>query len=106
MRRPSVRGTDAQWAAIEPHLPRPRRSRKGGRPRISQRDVVDGILWVMKTGARWRDLPVGYPSGSTCWRRMRAWDQDGIVQQALRAFKPASKKLLRFPRRIVRLFEM
>ena len=56
-----MRVPDAQWAKIEPHLPRPRRSAKGGRPRVSNRDVVDGILWVLKTGACWRDLPEGYP---------------------------------------------
>ena len=77
MARRSVRLTDAQWAKIEPHLPRPQRSRAGGRPRVANRDVVDGILWVLKTGARWRDLPEGYPSGSTCWRRLRRWDEDG-----------------------------
>ena len=86
MPRPSVRVTDAQWAMIEPHLPRPRRSPKGGRPRVIHRDVVDGILWVLKTGARWRDLPDGYPSGSTCWRRLRAWDEDGTWLRMWRAF--------------------
>ena len=72
MARRSVRLTDAQWVKIEPHLPRPRRSVKGGRPRVSNRDVVDGILWVLKTGARWRDLPEGYPSESTCGRLILA----------------------------------
>ena len=61
MARRSVRLTDAQGAKIEPHLPRVRRSRKGGRPRVEHREVVEGILWVLKTGARWRDLPEGYP---------------------------------------------
>jgi transposase len=84
--RPSVRVTDAQWAHMEPYLPRPRRSRKGGRPRISNREVVDGILWVLKTGARWRDLPDGYPSGATCWRRMRQWDEAGTWLAMWRAF--------------------
>jgi transposase len=84
--RRSVRVTDAQWAQMERHLPRPRRSRTGGRPRISHRDVIDGILWVLKTGARWRDLPDGYPSGATCWRRMREWDEDGTWLALWRAF--------------------
>ena len=86
MARRSVRVTDAQWAKIEPHLPRPRRSSTGGRPRVSHRDVVDGILWVLKTGARWRDLPEGYPSGSTCWRRLRQWDEDGTWLRMWRSF--------------------
>ncbi len=86
MPRRSLRLTDAQWAKIEPHLPRPTRSRKGGRPPIEPRAVIDGILWVLKTGARWRDLPEGYPSGSTCWRRLRAWDEDGTWLRLWRAF--------------------
>ena len=86
MARRSVRLTDAQWAKIEPHLPRTRRSRTGGRPRVTDRAAVEGILWVLKTGARWRDLPEGYPSGSTCWRRLRAWDVDGTWLRLWRAF--------------------
>ena len=86
MARPSVRVTDAQWAKIERHLPRGRRSPNGGRPRVSNREVLDGILWVLKTGARWRDLPEGYPSGSTCWRRLRQWDEDGTWLAMWRAF--------------------
>jgi transposase len=78
--------TDAQWARIEGYLPRPHRSPKGGRPRVSNRDVVDGILWVLKTGARWRDLPAAYPSGTTCWRRLRQWDENGTWLRMWRAF--------------------
>ncbi len=86
MRGRSIRLTDAQWAKIKPHLRRPRRSRRGGRPRVSNRDAVDGILWVLKTGTRWRDLPDGYPSGATCWRRLRQWDEDGTWRRLWRAF--------------------
>ena len=62
MARRGVRVTDAQWAKIEPHLPRLPRTRRGGRPWVGHRAVIDGILWVLKTGARWRDLPNEYPS--------------------------------------------
>ena len=68
MARRGVRLTDAQWATIEPHLPRLPRTRRGGRPWIGNRAVIDGILWVLKTGARWCDLPAEYPSPSTCWQ--------------------------------------
>ena len=61
---------------IEPLLSKPRTSKKGGRPRISDRDVIDGILWILRTGAPWRDLPERYPSPSTCWRRLRQWEED------------------------------
>jgi transposase len=72
MARRGVRLTDAQWTQIERHLLRPRRSPQGGRPRVSNRDVVDGILWVLKTGARWRDVPAEYPSGAMCRPSIRA----------------------------------
>ena len=85
MRQRSVRVTDAQWAAIEPHLPLEPRSPRGGRPRVAHRDAVEGILWVLKTGGRWRDLPAEYPSGSTCWRRLRGWDEDGTWLRLWRA---------------------
>ncbi len=86
MARRGVRVTDAQWAKIEPHLPRLPRTRRGGRPWIGHRAVIDGILWVLKTGARWRDLPNEYPSPATCWRRLQRWDADGTWERIWRAF--------------------
>ena len=85
MARRGVRVTDAQWATIEPLLPRMPRTARGGRPWASHRPVVDGILWVLKTGARWRDLPAEYPSPSTCWRRLKRWDEDGTWLRVWRA---------------------
>src|ERR1700729_3384637 len=43
-----------------------------------QPSMFTGILWVLRTGARWRDLPEGYPDGSTCWRRLRMWEEQGV----------------------------
>ena len=86
MARRGVRLSDAQWAKIEPHLPRLPRSQRGGRPWIGHRAVIDGILWVLKTGARWRDLPNEYPSPATCWRRLKHWDEDGTWERLWRAF--------------------
>lgn len=86
MARRGVRVTDAQWAKIEPLLPRLPRSRRGGRPWIGNRAAIDGILWVLKTGARWRDLPNEYPSPATCWRRLKRWDEDGTWERIWRAF--------------------
>ena len=85
MARRGVRLTDAHWAEIEPLLPRMPRTVRGGRPWASQRSVVDGILWVLKTGARWRDLPAEYPSPSTCWRRLKRWDEAGTWLRIWRA---------------------
>jgi transposase len=45
---------------------------------------LEGILWMLRTGARWRDLPEEYPNGSTCWRRLRMWEEQGIWLKAWR----------------------
>jgi transposase len=50
----------------------------------SNRDRVNGILCVLKTGARWRDLHPEYPSGSSCWGRPRQWEDEGIWSKACR----------------------
>lgn len=77
--------TDAQWKHIEPLLPEPRNSRKGGRKFVSNRRCFEGILWVLRSGARWKDLPRQYPSPSTCWRRLQAWEESGVWLKAWRA---------------------
>jgi transposase len=41
---------------------------------------LEGILWLLRTGARWRDIPVDLPSGSTCWRRLRDWAGEGVLE--------------------------
>jgi transposase len=78
--------TDEQWAKIEPLIPKPKRNPKGGRPRADNRLVFEGILWVLKTGARWKDLPDRYPHPSTCWRRLREWHEHDVLKDMWRAF--------------------
>ena len=78
--------TDAQWAKIEPLLPKFKRSRKGGRKPVDNRRVFEGILWVLRSGARWKDLPPEYPSPTTCWRRLRDWEELDVWLDAWRAF--------------------
>jgi transposase len=72
---------DDLWALLEPHLPPdpPRRFRFPGRKRVSNRACMTGILFVLKTGIPWEDLPqeMGCGSGMTCWRRLRDWQQAG-----------------------------
>jgi transposase len=53
-----IRLTDAQWKRVEPLLPA--RSNKGGRPPKSHRHMLEGMLWILRTGAPWRDLPSAY----------------------------------------------
>jgi len=78
--------SETQWQKIEPLLPKLKRRRRG-RPAKSNRVVLEGILWVLKTGARWRDLPkeIGV-SPSVCWKRLRRWDQQGVWLRIWRAF--------------------
>ena len=49
--------TDEQWAKIEPLLPKLKKSKRGGRPWVDNRKVFEGILWILRTGAPWADLP-------------------------------------------------
>jgi len=61
--------TDEQWAVIEPHLPElPRREDGRGRPWRENREVMNGILWILRSGARWQDLPGRFPPYQTCHR--------------------------------------
>jgi transposase len=88
MAEPKPEITDAQWARLQPLLPKPKRRRKrgGGRPRADDRQVLEGILWVLRSGARWRDLPDRYPSASTCWRRLQQWEEEGVWELLWRTF--------------------
>jgi transposase len=77
--------SEEQWAVLVPLFPEPRRRKDGrGRPWASNRACLQGILWVLRTGARWRDLPEEYPDGSTCWRRLRMWEEQGVWLRAWR----------------------
>ena len=71
---------DALWERIEPLLPLEPPKPKGGRPRISDRAALTGILFVLKTGTPWEYLPqeMGCGSGMTCWRRLRDWHEAGV----------------------------
>ena len=75
--------TDELWAVIEPLLPPEPEKSKGGRPRIPNRDVLRGILFVLATGLPWEYLPpeMGCGSGMTCWRRLREWHEAGVWQR-------------------------
>jgi transposase len=76
--------TDAQWAILAPLLPKPRLRRdRRGRPWRDPRDVLNGILWVLRTGAPWKDLPDRYPSYQTCHRRFQDWQRTGVFESIL-----------------------
>jgi len=69
---------DSLWARIEPHLPRYRSSRRGGRPRVVARRVMSGILYVMRTGCAWQSVPPALGSGATLHRYYRDWVRRGV----------------------------
>jgi len=65
------------WKEIEPLLPRHTASPKGGRPPVSNRACLTGIVFILKSGLPWNMLPqeMGCGSGVTCWRRLQEWTQ-------------------------------
>jgi transposase len=72
---------DELWEIIEPLIPKKkRRFRYPGRKPVSNRAALTGILFVLKTGIAWEDLPqeMGCGSGMTCWRRLRDWQKAGV----------------------------
>src|SRR6476661_5202302 len=77
--------SDAQWQLIEPILRPKRRTDGRGRPWQDTRAVLNGILWVLGTGAQWRELPKKYPPYQTCHRRFQQWVRSGRLNEALRA---------------------
>ena len=74
--------SDKEWQILEPLLPELPSGQKG-RPWHGNREVLDGILWVLRTGAPWRDLPKKYPPYQTCHRRFQQWSCDGTLEKML-----------------------
>ena len=73
---------DAKWNRIHDLFPEPKMTAAGGRPPVPPRQCLEGVLWVLVSGARWQDLPERYPSPATCWRRLKAWTEAGIFREA------------------------
>jgi putative transposase len=70
--------TDAQWTIVEPFIP----VYPGGRPRkTSMRDVVDAILYILRTGCQWRFLPKDFPPKSTVWGYFNEWRHNGTLEE-------------------------
>lgn len=72
--------SDQLWAVLSILLPPEPPKPKGGRPRLSDRAALTGILFVLKSGIPWEMLPqeMGCGSGMTCWRRLRDWHEAGV----------------------------
>jgi transposase len=71
---------DPLWDLVEPFLSIPPRRPKGGRPSVSERTCLTGIVFVLRSGIPWPMLPqeLGCGSGMTCWRRLRDWQRTGV----------------------------
>jgi len=79
---PKPQLSDEQWLLIKDLFPEPPVNAAVGRPRVAARECLEGILWVLRTGARWKDLPTFLPSPSTCWRRFKEWTEEGVFLEA------------------------
>ena len=77
--------TDNEWSAIKPMLP----NKPRGVPRVNDRRVLNGIFWVLQSGAPWRDLPVNFGPYTTCYNRFVRWRRAGVWAKIMRALAGA-----------------
>ena len=75
--------TDEQWALIAPLFEKVDEIQTRGRPRRSSREILNGVLWILRSGARWADLPERFPPYQTCHRRFQEWVKDGRLRKVL-----------------------
>lgn len=80
--------TDDQWAVLAPQLP-PQRAATG-RPARDHRPMVEGVLWRLRTGAPWRDLPERYGPWERVYTRFRRWQAAGVWDEVLGALQAAA----------------
>ena len=76
--------TDEQWDLISDVFPEPKRT---GRPPRDRRQVMDGILWILRTGSPWRDLPDAFGPWATVWDLFDTWNHDGTLQAILKRLR-------------------
>ena len=76
--------TEEQWKILETILPEdPVRDDGRDRPWSERRKVLNGALWILRTGARWQDLPPRYGSYQTAHRRFQNWVESGVIEKIL-----------------------
>ena len=78
--------TDKEWERVAPLLP-PTHTGKRGHPWRDHREVINAILWILRSGAPWADLPDRYPPRSTCNDRLICWQEDGTWERVLQALQ-------------------
>lgn len=78
--------TNEQWERIQDLIPDPVKRADGrGRPARDKRQVLEGVLWILRTGAPWKDLPVRFPPYQTCHRRFQQWQEQGVMRRVVEA---------------------
>jgi transposase len=78
--------TNEQWQRIAEYIPKPKAEPgMSGRPPQDSRAVLNGILWILRTGAQWVDMPDRYPPKSTCHRHFQRWTESGVFAKILTA---------------------
>jgi transposase len=85
--------TDNEWSVIKPMLP----NKPRGIPRVDDRRVLNGIFWVLRSGAPWRDLPETYGPCTTCYNRLVRWRRAGVwdrIMEALAAAREAAVQMI------------
>lgn len=86
---------DEDWVQIEPLLPKKKTAR--GRPSIHNRIVIEGILWVLRTGAPWRDLPEIFPPWKTVYTRFWRWSKQGLWDSIWDRLKKRCRSRVTYP---------
>lgn len=82
----AVQLTDQYWDLVAPFFSQPPHRTDGkGRPRTSGRPILNTILWILRTGAPWKDLPAHYPPRLTVHRRFQEWARSGVFDRTLQA---------------------
>ena len=76
---------DYEWAAIKPMLP----NKPRGVPRVNDRRVLNGIFWILRSGAPWRDLPDAFGPYTTCYNRFVRWRRAGVWGRIIDALATA-----------------
>ena len=78
--------TNEQWDMLKDLIPDPVKRADGrGRPARDKRQVLEGVLWILRTGAPWKDLPARFPPHQTCHRRFQQWQQQGVMRRVVEA---------------------
>jgi transposase len=78
--------TNEQWEKIKDLIPDPAKRADGrGRPARDKRQVLEGVLWILRTGAPWKDLPGRFPPYQTCHRRFQQWQEQGVMRHVVEA---------------------